>query len=192
MTIGYSVEGSTDRALLKGLHQRWCPEADLIEGRFRGSTGQSLRREYRKICDEFEARGVEVMVFLTDADAGEWREVQKNARSKFPSGQLTRAIHGVADRNVECWICANPEWLAKLLDESNPEQFMCSDPKGVFERALRIDRDDRKEKEIAELTRLAPLGSWLKNASFEDFYEQVRSHSLQRRCHVENLRETRS
>jgi hypothetical protein len=45
MKIGYSVEGSTDRAVLKGLQRRWCPSAELLEGRFRGTTGQSARRE---------------------------------------------------------------------------------------------------------------------------------------------------
>lgn len=36
MSIGYSVEGATDRAFLKGLRRRWCPGAALIEGSFRG------------------------------------------------------------------------------------------------------------------------------------------------------------
>jgi len=45
MKIGYSVEGSTDRAVIRGLRRRWCPEAELIEGKVRGSTRLSLRRE---------------------------------------------------------------------------------------------------------------------------------------------------
>ena len=70
MRIGYSVQGTTDRALLEGLRRRWCPHAELLEGPFRGSTRASLRREYHKICQAFVAQSVEVMVFLTDADVG--------------------------------------------------------------------------------------------------------------------------
>jgi len=188
MTIGFSVQGSTDRALIRGLHVRWCEGAKLIEGPFRGSTRESLRREYRKICEALVEQGVDAMVFLTDADTRGWREVQRDERLKFPDEHLGRAIHGVADRNVECWICAEPDWLATEL-HADAARFRCEDPKGAFENALGIDRDDRKENEIADLVRRAPLRSWLENRSFEDFYEQVRCHALQRGCCVENLRE---
>lgn len=188
MNIGYSVQGSTDRAFLVGLKTRWCPDANLIEGRFRGSTRDSLRREYRKICAEFQEKSVDVMVFLTDADTGEWREVQKNERAKFPAEHLNRAIHGVAQRNVECWICAAPEWLAKKLDVA-VDAFRAHDPKKAFEQALEIDRDDRKEAEIAALVCQAPLKDWLTNPSFDDFYEQARDLSQQFGCLIENLRE---
>ena len=36
MKIAYCVEGTTDRAILRGLRDRWCPQAELVEGRFRG------------------------------------------------------------------------------------------------------------------------------------------------------------
>jgi len=189
MIIGYSVEGSTDRAVVRGLRDRWYPDAQLLEGRFCGSTHESLRREYRKICDEFVLKGVDVMVFLTDANEGEWREVQKNERATFPSGCLDKTIHGVADRNAECWLTAEPGWLGKRLG-IEPQVFRCEDPKGVFENALGISRDDKKEKERAQLVVDAPLRSWLANRSFEDFYQQVRHHSKQHGCTVENLRES--
>ena len=188
MRIGFSVEGSTDRAVLDGLRMRWCPHADLIEGPYRGSTKQSLRREYRNICQQFEARSADVMVFLTDADAEDWREVQRSERSRFPAEYLTSAVHGVADRNVECWISAEPDWLAKQLD-TDASRFRCEDPKRAFEEALGIERDNRKEEEIAALVSNAPLQAWLRNASFEDFYEQLRDQSQQLGCSIENLRE---
>lgn len=188
MIIGYSVQGSTDRAFLTGLRLRWCPSADLLEGRFRGSTGASLRREYRKICDEFSARSADLMVFLTDADTGSWREVQAEERSCFPPEFLNRSIHGVTERNIECWICADPEWIGRRVDVP-PAVFRVPDPKGAFERALEVDRDDRKEREIAELVCAAPLRNWLVSPSFEDFYEQARDMSQQLGCSVENLRD---
>lgn len=189
MKIGYSVEGGTDRALLRGLQQRWCPHAELIPGRFRGSTQRSLRREYRKICDEFVVRQVDCMVFLRDANDEDWREAQRNERAAFPPEYLARAVHAVASRNVESWMCAQPEWIAAEL-RRQPEEFRCADPKRAFEGALGITRDDRKESPIADLVRRAPLGKWLANPSFEDFYEQLRDQSQQLDCAIENLRES--
>lgn len=66
MRIGFSVEGSTDAALLRGLRDRWCPEAELLAGNMRGTTRQSARREIAKICVELKAKGVDVIVFLRD------------------------------------------------------------------------------------------------------------------------------
>jgi hypothetical protein len=189
MKIGYSVQGSTDRAFLRGLQQRWCPNAEMVEGLFRGVTRQSLRREYAKICDEFAFKSVDVMVFLTDADDAEWRKVKENERSNFPRERLALAIHGVADRNIECWFCADPEYVAQRLGIP-AEELRVADPKGRFESAMGIDRSDRKEVEITSFVKEAPLHSWLGNPSFEDFYEQARDMSQLRGCKIENIRHT--
>ncbi len=189
MKIGYSVEGSTDRGVIKGLRKRWCPEADLIEGLFRGSTQTSLRREYQKICDEFLLKDVDWMVFLTDANTRPWRDVQKGERDKFPPERLARAIHGIADRNIECWLCSDPDWLGKKLG-CQPNMFRSNDPKQVFERSIGITRDDNKEDEIAAIVLAAPLKSWqLSNESFKDFFDQVWNSSKQSGCSIENVRE---
>jgi hypothetical protein len=43
---------------------------------------------------------------------------------------------------------------------------------------------------MAEFVSAAPLGNWLNNKSFENFYEQLRQKSKELRCPgVENLRE---
>jgi hypothetical protein len=187
MRIGYSVQGSTDRAVLKGLRDRWCPFAEMVEGHFRGTTQMSLRREYARIASELFAKSVDVMVFLTDADKAPWRRIQRNERNRFPERMLPLAVHGVADQNVECWICADPEYAAARLSGS-PSALRVSDPKNEFERLVGINRDDRKEVEIAELVREAPLDRWLGNPSFEDFYEQLRDHSQRLQCQLENIR----
>lgn len=188
MKIGYAVEGSTDRALITGLAARWCPQALLVEGAFRGSTGMSLRREYRKICDEFIIKEVDVMVFLTDANGQDWREVQRNERQHFPEDRFHQSMHGVCDRNVECWLCADTGWIASQLG-AEAVAFEVEDPKRVFERGIGINRDDRKEKQIADLVRDAPLRNWLHNRSFEDFYQQIWHLSGTTGCAIENLRE---
>jgi hypothetical protein len=187
MTIGYAVEGSTDRAFVTGLRERWCPQALLVEGAFRGSTGLSLRREYKKICDEFAIKGVNVMVFLTDGNGADWRDVQKNEREHFPEERRDQAIHGVCDRNIESWICRDRHWISHRLG-GEAATFEVEDPKHAFERAIGITRDDRKEAEIAALVAAAPLNNWLSAPSFEDFYEQARDLSQTKTCEIENLR----
>jgi hypothetical protein len=187
MKIGFSVEGSTDRAVLTGLRDRWCPSVTLVPGRFRGSTKQSLRREFQRTCDELLLAGVDVIVFLTDAGAADWREVQANERAKLPKECLHCLLLGVPDQNIESWLCADAEWLASKLGGS-PDLLRSKDPKRAFEQAVGIDRDDRRENEIAALIREAPLRRWLANGSFADFYEQARDLSQQLGCSVENLR----
>jgi len=188
MKVGYSVEGSTDRALLLGLKERWCPDAALVEGPFRGSTHQSLRREYRKICDQFVLAGVDVMIFLTDGNGNDWRAVQQNERASFPADRLFQALHGVPDRNIECWICADADWLGHEL-HVDPDSLRAEDPQGVFEAAMGITRDDKQEERISALVLRAPLRSWLRNRSFEGFYDGARALSQRLGCAIENLRE---
>ena len=48
MKLGYYVQGGMDEAVVQGLANRWCPDSELAEGRFRGSSGESFRREIRK------------------------------------------------------------------------------------------------------------------------------------------------
>jgi hypothetical protein len=129
------------------------------------------------------------MVFLTDANRQDWRTVQRNERQSFPQERLAQAIHGVCDRNIESWLCSDARWMAQELGKEEGI-FSVEDPKGSFERAIGVSRDDRKEHEIAELIRRAPLRNWLsRSPSFEDFYEQARRLSNSSRCHLENLRE---
>jgi len=193
MKIGYSVEGSTDRAFVKGLVERWCPGADLVEGSFRGSTGVSRRREIPKICRELTVaeKAATLIVFLTDSnddDADSWREVLKAEEGRVPDEFKHLAIVGVCQRNIECWLCADADWLAGMLGRK-PDDYRVADPKGPFEEALGITRFDRKEAEIAGLVREAPLRNWLRNLSFENFYEQSWQKSKQLDCPMENLRE---
>jgi hypothetical protein len=190
MKIGYSVEGSTDRAVVHGLRDRWCARAELVEGRLRGSSETSRRREIGKTCSEFKFKDVDAMIFLTDANQREWREVQREERARLPSDCQHRSMVGIPDRNIECWLCAEPGWLGKRLGV-NPDLLRVDDPKGIFNSTLGISRDDKQETTIAEIVKAAPLWSWLNNTSFEDFYQQVWQQSKQHGCTIENLRESK-
>ncbi len=150
----------------------------------------AIRREYARICDELQLKGVDVMIFLTDCDTADWRVVQRNERDRFPAERLELSVHGVADRNIECWICVEADYIAGRL-QIEARVLRVADPKGVFQAAMRITRDDRKEVEIAALVREAPLHRWLREPSFEDFYEQLRDKSARLGCQMENLRERR-
>jgi len=188
MNIGYSVEGSTDRALLEGLRRRWCPHAQLVQGCFRGTSGQSQRREIPNTCIELMTKGVDLIVFLRDANNEAWRDVLKADENRCPSDHRDLAVFAVCDRNVECWLCADRDWIAKETQRQTKD-FDVTDPKGPFEKALGITGFDQKEEEIAMLVERAPLRQWLGNRSFKTFYERLRDKSQQRGCDIENLLE---
>jgi len=196
MRIGYAVQGSTDRAFLRGLKERWCANAEMIEGAFRGSTGLSLRRELARICDDlFWQKACDVIVFLSDADVADWRTVQRREVEKLPDEIRPFAVYGMADRNTECWLCADPHYISEKTERAF-EDFTADDPKGAFQSAMRISRDDKRESEIAALVRDAYVGvlrRWIQTSrSFEDFYDQLWTVSRQRECDIDNLRESGS
>jgi hypothetical protein len=190
MKIGYSVEGGTDRALLQGLKRRWCREAELIPGQFRGTSGQSQRREIPNTCIELSAKGADVIIFLRDANAEDWREVLKSDQARCRAEHSHIVVFGVCARNVECWLCRDVHWIAAQT-QRDPRHFQSEDPKGVFESALGITRTEKKEDEIANLVECAPLQNWLANESFENFYDTLWQKSKQfTGCQLENLRES--
>ena len=189
MKIGYSVEGSTDRAVLRGLRDRWCPGVELIEGQFRGRSGQSQRREIPNTCRELSSKGVGLAIFLRDANRENWRDVLKADRAKCLPEHQHSAVFAVCDRNVECWLCADRDWIAKRVGRAATD-FAVDDPKGNFESALQITSIDRKEPEIAEIVKEAPLHRWMTDKSFETFYESLWQKSKEQGCQIENLRES--
>jgi hypothetical protein len=189
VSIGYSVEGATDRAFLEGLRRRWLPGAVLIEGAFRGKSDISLCRDVPRICLELDHKGAAAFVFLTDANKQDWRQVKQRESGHVPVEYQHRLLYGVADRNVECWLAADREYLAQRLDIS-PADLDVPDPKGVFERAMGISSYDRKEEEIASLVAEAPLRNWLtRSVSFEAFYEDARLLGKQQEYTIPNERE---
>jgi hypothetical protein len=188
MKIGYSVEGSTDRAIITGLRNRWCPAAELLEGKFRGQTQTSRRREIPKICQELSLKQVDVIVFLTDSNVNPWRAVQKGDAEKCPAQYQHLSVFGVCLRNAECWLAADPGHIANFSGRDEPE-FRVEDPKGVVESAFGVTGTDKQEPAIAEFVRTAPLHRWMPNPSFEDFFDQLWQKSKQRGCQIENLHE---
>lgn len=188
MKIGYSVEGSTDRAILTGLRDRWCPAAELMEGKFRGQTRASRHREVPRICQELSFKLVDLIIFLTDSNVNPWREVQQSDADKCPAQYQHLSVFGVCLRNAECWLAADPGHIANFSGRNEPE-FRVDDPKGIVESAFGITRTEKQEAVIAEFVRSGPLHRWMTNPSFEDFFDQLWQKSKELGCQIENLRE---
>jgi hypothetical protein len=186
MRIGFSGEDSTHRALLNGLRLRWCPNAEFLEGRFRGTSDLSARREIPNICAELSSKGADLITLLRDSNVENWRDVLRADEARCRDEHKHLAVFGVCKRNPESWICSDAEWIAARMGK-NAADFRVDDPKGVFETAMAISRADRKEEEIAALVVEAPLRNWLANPSFDDFYSKLWRKSKELGCSIENL-----
>ena len=111
--IGYYVQGAMDEAVVRGFARRWCPHAGLAGGRFRGSSGESFRREIRKSLMELkDDKECDFLVVLTDADANRWRDVRQKEWDRIPQSCQHLTLLGVADRNIECWLAIDRSALA--------------------------------------------------------------------------------
>lgn len=130
-----------------------------------------------------------MIIFLRDVNNENWREVLKADEARCRAEHKHLTIFGVCDRNVECWLCADADWIAKETGHQ-PNEFCVADPKDPFEEAMGITRLDKKEEEIAAMVRRAPLKNWFSNRSFKEVYERVWDKSKERGCQIENLRES--
>ena len=187
MKIAFCVEGSGDRAVLQGLRNRWCPQAELVEGRFRG---QLPRSQIAKECKILTDKGANLIVFLRDANDEAWRDVLKADEAKCPSEYRHRVIFGVCDRNAECWLAADPDHLAAKIGGSRHD-YITKDPSSAVKAKFGLVGFNKEQQEpcIADYVANAPLSQWLNNKSFENFYEQLWQKSKELQCpNMENLR----
>jgi len=186
MKIAFCVEGSADRAMLVGLRDRWCPDAELVEGRFRG---QLPRSQIPKECKILTEKGADLIVFLRDSNLEPWRDVLRADESKCPPEYRHRVVFGVCDRNAECWLACAPDHLCAALGCSRPE-LNVDDPSPIVKKVFGLIGFDKQEQEfrVTDYVKSAPLKQWLHNRSFENFYEQLWHQSQQNGCVLENLR----
>lgn len=191
MKIAYCVEGSADRALIRGLRDRWCPKAELVEGRFRGS--QLPRSQIPKECKILTQKGADLIIFLRDSNLEDWRDVLKADEAKCPPEYRHRVVFGVCARNAECWLAADPDHLAAKLGR-NRADLVIDDPSPTVKAAFGLVGFDREQQEarVAAFVAGAPLHRWFQNRSFENFYEQLWQRSKQSGCDLENLRESQA
>ena len=192
MRIGYCVQGGADEAVVRGLADRWCPGAELAAGTFRGSSGESLRREIRTaLLDLKDSKACDALVVLTDADANRWRDVKQREWGKVPDDCRHLTLFGVADRNVECWLAADPGALAAELG-CRAEEIPKDDPSTFVKQRFGFTGRDRREaakEQVREYVARAPLKSWIgASDSFADFHDDARRLARQTGCAVPNER----
>ena len=189
MRIGYYVQGAMDEAVVHGLARRWCPNAELAEGRFRGSSGESFRREIRKSLIGLKDKECDFLVVLTDADADRWREVKRREQAKVPQDCQHLTLFGVADRNIECWLAIDRPALANVL-ECGFDDIPEGDPSGFVKRRFGLtDRDRMREgrERVRDFVVETSLRTWIEGSdSFGDFYDAARSLASQNECPFPN------
>jgi hypothetical protein len=187
MSIGFAAEDYAHEALLRGLSRRWGLEASLHKIPCRGSGRPGLTRDLRQgeICFTAQEKGYDTVAVLVDADRRPWNEVRTEMSARVsPFFQSVGALVGVCDRNVECWLAADPDYLARRL-EINADELRVDDPKGVVQAAIRA-----KRIRVEELVEAAPVGRWIDSSpSFEAFYDDARTLGQRKGCDVPNERE---
>ena len=181
MKIGYIVQGSSDQGFLIGLRDRWCAKATIDPLQFRGTRFRP--RDYPGVCAEALIKDYDLVVILTDTDTRGWSEVRTEELSRLQEPYEIETLLGVANRNIECWICADQLYVAKRLN-IDPSVLRVNDPKRAFQKAMGITRDDKKLDEIAGLIAEAPsLRAFLNNSpSLKAFYREVRAYANRRNC----------
>jgi hypothetical protein len=194
MRIGYYIQGAADEALVHGLAARWCPGADLGARKFRGESGISFRREIAKnLWDLRDNSRCDYLVVLTDSDENPWRDVKRREAERIPPDCRHLCVFGVAERNIECWLAADRDALARELG-CEAAEIPVDDPSGFVKRAFGLGKRDAAREEakerVARFVTGAPLWSWIRRSeSFQAFYEDARALAAQGKCQIRNERE---
>jgi hypothetical protein len=191
MRIGYYVEGAADEAFVHGLAKRWCPDAEMAEGRFRGSSRESFRREIAKaLWDLRDDKSCDVLVVLTDSDVAPWREVKKREWNRIPEDCRHMCVFGVAERNIECWLALDSQALAKEL-ECSVKDVPTDDPSGFVKRGFGLGERDLGKKaakdRVSRFVCKVPMKRWITDSgSFKAFYDDARTLSARTQCNMPN------
>ncbi len=180
MTIGYLVEGTNDDGFVRGLAARYCPHAKLVSGRYRGSTGTSIRRELKRSMTGLfggESR-CDYVVVLRDANKENWKTVLKRETEVIPKEYRHAVLMGVASENIEDWLAADRAALAKALgcnEAEMPLERLAGWVKHQFQAlAARTSPTSPVSSRVAQFVSKAPLREWLRNSeSFNQFWDDV-------------------
>jgi len=174
MRIGYLVEGSTDRAVVRGLHRRLCPRAELVEGTFRGSMrGVGRKRELPKACLELRAKGVDVIVDINDANEFSWPKRCEQEKGWMPDRVHHITAFGAPEPNIGGWLTADPGHFQRETGEQcRPRP---ADPRPLTEQAFGVTGIEKQEDRIADFVAAADLTVWEReDNSFAAFMRQCR------------------
>ncbi|MEW5945848.1 MAG: hypothetical protein AB1742_06580 [bacterium] len=181
MKIGFTCQGSTDEAFLEGLKESVCPRAVLIKGDARGSSGESFRREIRKILPALREKGAEIFIILNDSDAGKFREIKKRESAYVPEEYKADTVYGIAERNIECWLTADQNYCKKRFGTSPPRDSRFR--KKYFVKAMGISARSPKKEDIISFVKDAQIGEWRKKSrSFDHFCRELVVMEKKKNC----------
>ena len=189
MKIGYYVQGDADEAVIWGLAQRWCPDAELAQGKFRGTSGDSFRREISESLRALKYEGCDILVVLTDADTNKWQDVKRRESAKIPIEYEHLTLFGVADRNIECWLAIDRSALACEL-ACPVEKIPSDNPSHFVKQGFGLTKRDKKQgakARVQDYVARASLKAWIAGSdSFQNFYDEARRLAGQNKCSIPN------
>ncbi len=191
--IGIIYQGPNDLGFLQGLCRRLRCDAELIPAISRGRTRISIRRQASKIWQSFRKAGVDLVVRLTDADAERWQDVKREEERHFPQEARSVLVCGVATRNLEHWLVADPGYAKDALG-LGPEALAAAEAITGNVKAAIVDRRRNGEKHSDFVERLvadAPrevFRRWLQTESLGSFYDVCRAAAHRENCQVPNER----
>jgi len=186
--IAVLCEDTAHVAVLEGLRRRWCPGAEPVVGEFRGKTGQRRRAELLQEMERlFRRKQCDCAAILLDAGTGTWHDAVKGERERMPEEYDWRTVIGAPDRNVECWLDADPKALADCTgaNEAELRQARRGDPKGPVRAAFRRRSETTGAGEpelMACFVERADLRPWLGISCFAGLYEECRQRAAELGC----------
>jgi len=197
MRVGLLGEGETDVAVLRGLVRGACPGAETIRGEFRGRTRKRRRRELRdELAGLFRGQRCACALDLVDANEQGWLAAADRERASVPDEHAHLVAVGAPDRNIECWLSADPDDLARETgcDADTIRRAREGDPKGDVQAAFRraaADRGRDVSEVMTEFAAGAPLATWMAETSFEAFWDECRQLAGALGCDLPNPRDAK-
>lgn len=191
MKIGYTCEGKIDRCVIESLAREWCPEADIVSVRRRGR--RLNKKNTKNDCIALQHKeSPDIIILYTDSDMpiqrDSHRDVLRKIKSWIPDEFKHKVIGAVGHRNVECWLVADRDFASSRLHVSADE--LKDNPKHIIESYFSQWQKQEKENAINDYVRDANQSNWLKDASFEAFYDECKRFSNEFKCtSFPNLRE---
>ncbi len=192
-------QGPNDLGFLTGLRQLLGCDAELVNRLSDGSEARLRDHVTRRKQDAkyiWDHRGdVDLIVRLTDGDTDSPQDTIRKELDRWPSEAGPLLVCGVCDRDVEHWMCLDPDYAAEKLGfDKNQLPGRREERSGFIKNRIkkRCGSQDYMAF-VADFVNNAPPATvrrWLANPAFSRFYDRCRDAAQEHTCPVENLRES--
>ena len=183
-------EDNAHFAVLEGLRRRFCPEASAVRGGIRMPLGPGAKRRLRQAFVVHQSDGeVTLGLLLVDADDEGWAARARGQHQRMPEELRDLLAVGVPDRDVECWLAADPHDLAAKVggDEQAMLRARQQDLKALVHGAFRqaADREGVGLYDLmASFVESAELREWFEQTSFEEFWHECQALARRVECEL--------